>query len=247
MARGMGLLGQKVGMTQVFDKDGRAVGATVILAGPCTVLKVKAPETDGYRAVQVAFREEPKPTRLSKPFVGQFTKRGVPAHRWIAEFLPPRAGEFKGADGLAAGSKVTVELFKKGDRVDVQGTSKGHGFQGVVKRHGFAGGGDTHGSMQHRAPGSIGASTDPGHTLRGTRMAGRHGNASAISQNLEVLELDADRHLLVLKGAVPGATGTLVRITPTTKRKAPSARRLTVETRETEGAKTAAKKPAAKK
>lgn len=241
MPRGVGLLGQKVQMTQVFDREGRAVGATVILAGPCTVTRVRTKETDGYDAVQMAFREEPKPeVRMTKAAIGVFAKLGLPPHRVLAEFVPHRTKE--GPGDLATGSKLTVELFKPGDRVDVQGTSKGHGFQGVVKRHGFKGGPDTHGSMSHRAPGSIGSSTDPGHTLRGTRMGGRHGNATSTSPNLEVLKVDAAHDLLVVKGAVPGATGSWVRITPTVKRKAPSSRRLWVEVHDTEGAKTAASK-----
>jgi large subunit ribosomal protein L3 len=246
MPRGIGLLGQKVAMTQVFDREGRAVGATVLQAGPCTVTRLRTKETDGYEAVQMAYREEPKPdVRMTKAVLGVFAKAGVPAHRVLAEFVPHPSKT--GPADLAAGSKLTVELFKPGDRVDVQGTSKGHGFQGVVKRHGFKGGPDTHGSMSHRAPGSIGSSTDPGHTLRGTRMGGHHGNKTSTSPNLEVLKVDAEHHLLVVKGAVPGATGSWVRVTPTIKRKAPSARRLWVEVHDAEGAKTAAKKGPAKK
>ena len=242
-ARGLGLLGQKVGMTQTFDSLGRAVGATVVVAGPCTVTRIKTAETDGYSAVQAAFREEPKPARLGRPRAGVYAKLGIPAHRILAEFRPTAP-----VGDLAPGAKLTVGLFKPGDRVDVVGHSKGHGFQGVVKRHGFKGGPDTHGSMSHRAPGSIGSSTDPGHTLRGTRMGGRHGGNSTTSQNLEVLRVDAERDLLVLKGAVPGAVGTFIRITPSVKRKAPSARRLWVEVRNLDGgAKTAVKKAPAKK
>jgi len=245
MPRGIGLLGQKVQMTQVFDREGRAVGATVIQAGPCTVTRLRTKAVDGYEAVQLAFREEPKAaSRMTKATAGVFAKLGLPAHRVLAEFTPHPAKE--GPKDLAPGAKLTVEIFKPGDRVDVQGTSKGHGFQGVVKRHGFKWGPDTHGSMSHRAPGSIGASTDPGHTLRGTRMGGRHGNATSTSPNLEVLKIDATHHLLIVKGAVPGATGSWVRVTPTIKRKAPAARRLWVEVREVEGPKTAVKKAPAK-
>lgn len=243
MPKGIGLLGQKVGMTQAFDKEGRAVGATVIQAGPCPVTALKTGEKDGYDAIQEAFREEPKAVRVGKPLAGVFAKLSLPAHRRLAEFRLNPARKEKHPEGIAPGTMLTVTLFKLGNRVDIQGTSKGHGFQGVVKRHGFAGGPDTHGSMQHRAPGSIGASTDPGHTLRGTRMAGRHGNATATSQNLEVLKVDEERNLLVVKGAVPGATGSWVKVTPTVKRRAPSARRLFVEVKESEGGKTAAKKP----
>ncbi len=241
MRDALGLLGQKVGMTQYFDGEGRAVGATVIQAGPCTVTRLRAAETDGYSAVQVAFREEAKPQKIGKALAGIYAKLSMPAHRELAEFRVTAPGE------LAAGSKITVEIFKQGSRVDVQGAAKGAGFQGVVKRHGFAGGGDTHGSMSHRAPGSIGSSTDPGHTLRGTRMGGRHGGRSATSLNLEVLGIDAERNILVVKGAVPGAVGTLLRITPSVKKRAPSARRLRVEIHDTEGFKTAGRKAPVKK
>jgi large subunit ribosomal protein L3 len=247
MPRGIGLLGRKVGMTQVFDADGRAVGGTVIYAPPGTITAIRAADRDGYAAVQVAFHEEPKAERrLSKAERGVFAKLGIPAHRIVTEFRPHPRRESP-AD-LAVSSKLTVAVFKPGDRVDVQGTSKGRGFQGVVKRHGFRGGADTHGSMSHRAPGSIGASTDPGRTLRGTRMGGRHGNATTTIQNLEVLQVDEARNVVVLRGAVPGATGALLRLTPTVKRRAPRPPRLWVEVRDSEGAKTAAKKaPAAKK
>lgn len=230
------MIGQKVGMTQVFDSEGRAVGVTVIQAGPCTVLGLKKPETDGYSAVQLAFREEAKAKRLTKAFAGQFTKKSLPLHRRIEEF---RASD---ANSLEVGSKVTVDIFKMGDRVDIKGTSKGKGFQGVIKRHGFHGGPNTHGSMSHRAPGSIGSSTDPGHTLRGTRMGGKMGNQSATSQNLEVVAVDAEKHILVIKGAVPGAKGSWVRVTKSVKKRAPSARKLVFDVRDADGAKTAAKK-----
>jgi len=240
MATGLGLIGQKVGMTQIFDSEGRAVGATVLHAGPCTVTRLRKVETDGYSAVQVGYREE-KAARIGKPRAGVFAKLNLPVQRILAEFRVPETGD------LAPGSSLTVEIFKQGARVDVAGDAKGSGFQGVIRRHGFKGGPETHGSMSHRAPGSIGASTDPGHTLRGTRMAGRHGGRNSTSQNLEVLAIDAGRNILVVKGAVPGAPGTYVRITPTTRKKAPSARRLRVEIAEGEGFKTAAKKAAQKK
>jgi large subunit ribosomal protein L3 len=202
-------------------------------------MRLRKPEGEGYCAVQLAFREAAKPERLGKAVAGQYAKLSLPAHRVLAEF---RVEGTKAADGLEAGARLTVEHFKDAKRVDVQGIAKGKGFQGVVKRHGFAGGPDSHGSMQHRAPGSIGASTDPGHTLRGTRMGGRMGGLNSTSQNLEVVSVDAEHNLMVVKGAVPGGPGTLVCITPTTKRRAPSARRLHVEVSEIEGAKTAARK-----
>jgi len=236
MEKGIGLIGQKVGMTQVFDSEGRAVGVTVIQAGPCTVLGLRRPESHGYSAIQLAFREEAKERRLTKAFAGQFKKLNIPLHRRIEEFRAADLGS------LEVGSKLTVEIFNKGERVDVMGTSKGKGFQGVIKRHGFKGGPATHGSMSHRAPGSIGSSTDPGHTLRGTRMGGKMGNQNATSQNLEVIAVDAEKHVLVLKGAVPGAKGSWVRITKSLKKRAPTSRRLVFELRDADGAKTAAKK-----
>ncbi len=247
MPRGLGIMGQKVGMAQVFDSEGRAIGATVVSAPPCTVMKVKDSGGDGYPAVQVAFGADEKAAkRVNKPQAGQFAKLGIPVHRFAAEFRPKFNSGFPDEPKLEKGAKITVAIFKKGDRVDVQGISKGHGFQGVVKRHGFQGGPATHGSMQHRAPGSVGASTDPGRTFRGTRMAGRHGNHTSTSQNLEVLEVDAERDLLVLKGAVPGAPGSLIRVTPTVKTRVPSARRLFVELKAEPG-KTASKAKAAPK
>lgn len=246
MPRGVGLLGQKIGMTQVFDSAGRAVGGTLLTAGPCVVTRVKTVATDGYDAVQVACREEPKTKRMTKAELGVFTKLNLKAHRKMAEFRPnPYKGEAL-PDGLSVGATLDVSLFTAGDRVDVQGLSKGRGFQGVVKRHGFSGGPDSHGSMSHRAPGSIGASTDPGHTLRGTRMGGRMGGKSSTTLNLEVLQVDTERHLVVVKGPVPGAIGTWVRVTPTVKRRIPSSRRLFAEVHDTTGGKTAVKRPAAK-
>ena len=244
MPKGMGILGQKVGMAQVFDGEGRAVGATVVLAPPCMVTRLRTVASDGYDAVQVAADEEKHAGRITKAQAGQYGKLGMKLHRRMAEFRPRPGTPLPDAEVVAPGKAVAVSLFKKGDRVDVQGLSKGHGFQGVVKRHGFKGGPDTHGSMMHRAPGSVGASTDPGHTYRGTRMAGRMGGCSCTSQNLEVLEIDAERNLLVLKGAVPGAAGTWLRVTPSVKRRAPSARRLWVEVHDAD-ASTFAKKTAA--
>jgi large subunit ribosomal protein L3 len=244
MPKGMGILGQKVGMAQVFDSEGRAVGATVVLAMPCVVTRLRTVADDGYEAVQVATHEEKVVGRMAKAQVGQFEKLGMKSHRRLAEFRPAPGKPMPDAEIVAQGKAVGVSFFKKGDRVDVQGLSKGHGFQGVVKRHGFRGGPDTHGSMMHRAPGSVGASTDPGHTFRGTRMPGRMGGTSCTSQNLEVLEVDAEGNVLVLKGAVPGAKGSWLRVTPSVKRRAPHPPRLWVEVHDAD-ASTFAKKTAA--
>jgi large subunit ribosomal protein L3 len=231
-------------MAQVFDGEGRAVGATVVLAPPCTVTVLRNAEKDGYEAVQIAANEAKSADRIAKAQAGGFGKLGLKPHRRLAEFRPAPGKPMPDAETVAPGKTVGVAFFKKGDRVDVQGLSKGHGFQGVVKRYGFKGGPDTHGSMMHRAPGSVGASTDPGHTYRGTRMAGRMGGTSCTSQNLEVLEVDPERNLLVIKGAVPGSKGSWLRLTPTVKRRAPHARRLWVEVHDAD-ASTFAKKTAA--
>src|SRR5438874_12758378 len=191
-----GLLGQKLGMTQVFLDSGRAVPVTVIEAGPCRVSQVKTKERDGYSAVQLAFREQPD-RKVSKPVKGHFAKANLPAHRHVREFRA--TGEVR------VGATVTVSLFTKGELVDVVGVSKGKGFQGVVKRHHFAGGPETHGSMFHRAPGSIGSSSFPSRVIKGMRGAGRMGGGRVTIRNLKVLRVDADNHLLLVEGGIPGA------------------------------------------
>jgi large subunit ribosomal protein L3 len=202
-----GILGKKLGMTQVFGDGGAMVPVTVLEVGPCLVVQRKTKETDGYEAVQVGFVEASKPMRsVSKPMQGHFKKAGVAAARRVAEFKIDAAEEWK------AGDEVKASIFNAGEYVDVVGTSKGKGFAGVVKRHGFRGGRATHGSMFHRAPGSIGASSFPSRVYPGMRAAGRMGGARITAKNLKVVAVDAEKNLLLVCGAVPGATGSYVAV-----------------------------------
>jgi large subunit ribosomal protein L3 len=199
-----GLLGEKLGMTQVWDENNRVVPVTVVRAGPCVVTQVRTPQTDGYDAVQIAYGA-PNPRRLTKPMQGHFDKAGVTPRRHTVELRTADASEY------TLGQQLTVELFEPGQVVDVVGTSKGKGFAGVVKRHGFAGLRASHGvQRKHRSPGSIGGCATPGRVFRGQRMAGRMGGVRVTAQNISVHSVDADQGLLLLKGAVPGPTGGLV-------------------------------------
>lgn len=198
-----GLLGKKVGMTQVFIENGNVVPVTLIEAGPCYVVQKKTKDTDGYNAVQLGF-DEVGERKLSKPEQGHLNKADAPMLKHLTEF---RGSD----DNLEVGQKVDASIFEVGDLVDVVGTSKGKGFAGVVKRHHFAGGMKTHGqSDRHRAPGSIGAGTTPGRVVKGMRMAGRMGGERVTATNLEVIIVDPDRNLVAVKGAVPGAKNGLV-------------------------------------
>ena len=200
-----GIIGKKVGMTQLFGPDGTVRPVTVIKAGPCVVVQAKSVETDGYQSVQLGYVEA-KPAKVTKPLAGHYKKANVPPTRVRREVKLA-----KGADALKAGDQVLVaEVFKGGERVDVIGTSRGHGFQGVVKRHHFAGGAATHGSMFHRAPGSIGASSYPSRVIKGMRGAGHMGAERVTTLNLRVEKVDGDQHLLMLRGAVPGARGSYI-------------------------------------
>jgi len=194
-----GIIGKKVGMTQVFDPDGTMHPATVIKAGPCVIVQAKNAQADGYEAVQLGLVEE-TPAKANKPTIGHFKKANVPATRMRREVkLAP------GGDAVKTGDQVLVSIFNNGDRVDVVGTGRGKGFQGVVKRHHFGGGAATHGSMFHRAPGSIGASSFPSRVVKGMRGAGRMGGGRVTIRNLKVLRVDADNHLLLVEGGIPGA------------------------------------------
>ena len=208
-----GILGKKLGMTQLFADDGRVIPVTVLKAGPCVVVQRKTTENDGYEAVQLGLVEFVKPQRVNKPRGGHFKKHNVPPVRLLREF---RLAD--GKDEAKAGDKVLVEeVFKPEDRVDVIGVSKGRGWAGVVRRYHFRGGNASHGSMFHRAPGSIGASSYPSRVWPGQRMAGQMGNKRATVRSLQVVKVDAEEHLLLVRGAVPGANGGYVLIQASTK------------------------------
>jgi large subunit ribosomal protein L3 len=198
----VGILGKKIGMTQVFTEDGKAYPVTVIEAGPCCVVQVKTLDKDGYEAVKIGFSEV-KEKKLNKPELGIFKKAGVKPYRRLKEFT---------SGGLKVGEFVTVEVFTKGDKVSVSGVSKGKGFQGVMKRHNFSGGPGSHGSMFNRAPGSIGASSYPSRVWKNQKMAGHMGSERVTVKNLEIVDVRNGQNLLLIKGAVPGATGSVVEI-----------------------------------
>jgi large subunit ribosomal protein L3 len=210
-----GIIGKKVGMTQVFAQDGTVTPATVIKAGPCVVVQAKSTTTDGYEAVQLGLVED-RPARVRKPLAGHYSKAGVPPTRVRREVRTAA-----GTEAPKAGDQILVNgVFNNGDRVDVIGISRGKGFQGVVRRHHFFGGAATHGSMFHRAPGSIGASSFPSRVVKGLRAGGRMGGDRVTVRNLKVVQVDGENNLLVLRGAVPGAPGGYVMI-----RKAVAAKR----------------------
>ena len=202
----VGILGTKVGMTQIFDESGFAIPVTVIKAGPCVVTQIKTESSDGYNAVQLAFNEKSE-KNISAPLLGHFKKAGVSPRAKIVEF-----NGFKETKEL--GEQITVDLFSEGDFIDVVGTSKGKGFQGVVKRHGFAGvGGQTHGQHNRlRAPGSIGGASTPSKVFKGMRMAGRMGGDTVKTQNLKVLKVLLEKNLIVVSGNVAGSKGSYVLI-----------------------------------
>jgi large subunit ribosomal protein L3 len=215
-----GIIGRKVGMTQVFDADGTVHPATVIKAGPCVVVQAKTAQADGYEAVQLGFVEE-RPAKANKPTQGHFKKANVPATR-VRREVKVAAGAGDSA-APKVGDQVLASIFADGERVDVIGTGRGKGFQGVVKRHHFGGGAATHGSMFHRAPGSIGASSFPSRVVKGMRAAGRMGGGRVTIRNLKVLRVDPENHLLVLEGGIPGAPSGYVVV-----RKAVAAKRIKV-------------------
>jgi large subunit ribosomal protein L3 len=199
-----GVLGEKLGMSQVFDDEGRMVPVTVVRAGPCVVTAVRTPQADGYSAVQLGYGEV-NPAKVSRPVAGQFARAGVTPRRYLVELRTDDASEY------VLGQEVAADVFEPGQRVDVTGRSKGKGTAGVMKRHGFRGLGGSHGTQRkHRSPGAIGGCATPGRVFKGVRMAGRMGNARTTMQSLLVHAVDADRGLLLIKGAVPGPRGGLV-------------------------------------
>ena len=199
-----GILGTKLGMTQVFDETGQVVPVTVVQAGPCVVTAVRTPDNDGYSAVQIGFGEI-NPRKVTKPVAGLFEKAGVTPRRYVAEIRTEGASEY------TLGQELTAALFEAGQRVDVTGKSKGKGTAGVMKRHGFKGLSSSHGTQRkHRSPGSIGACATPARVFKGVRMAGRMGAERTTVQSLTVHAVDGDKNLLLIKGAVPGPRGGLV-------------------------------------
>jgi large subunit ribosomal protein L3 len=201
---GKGILGQKVGMTQIWDEQNRAVPVTVVQAGPCRVVQIKTPERDGYSAVQISFGDI-KPKRVNKPENGHFKKHNAAPARHLAELRVDDSSAF------SVGQVINADLFAAGERVDVTGISKGKGFTGHIQRHNFKGQGGSHGNhKKHRAPGSIGACATPSRVFKGMKMAGQHGNTRVTTLNLEVVEGDSERNLILIKGSIPGPSGGLV-------------------------------------
>jgi large subunit ribosomal protein L3 len=199
-----GILGEELGMTQVWDAANRLVPVTVVKAGPCVVTQVRTPERDGYEAVQLGFGAV-DPRKVNKPETGHFEKAGVPPRRYLVELRTTDASTYE------VGQEVTADVFEAGALVDVVATSKGKGFAGVMKRHGFAGLGAGHGvQRKHRSPGSIGACATPARVFKGLRMAGRHGGVKTTTLNLKVHAVDAEKGMLLIKGAIPGPAGALV-------------------------------------
>jgi large subunit ribosomal protein L3 len=206
-----GILGEKLGMTQIFD-DTRAIPVTVIKAGPCFVAQVRTVERDGYPAVQLAFQEPRRRDALGKPLRGHFDAHGGKPGRYLVELRTDDASSY------TPGQEIKVDIFAPGDRIDVVGVSKGKGFAGTMKRHGFGGLSSSHGTQRkHRSPGAIGACATPSRVFKGTRMAGQMGNERVTVLNLEVVRADAERDLLLLRGAVPGPTGGLVMVKSSVK------------------------------
>lgn len=198
-------LGEKVGMTQYFMESGEAVGATVIKSEPSVIVQVKTEEKDGYCGIQIGYKDTER-HKLTEPMKGHFDKYNADPKKFLVEYRVNDPDEF------TPGQEISVEQFSVGDKVDVTGNTKGKGFQGVVKRWGFSGGPDTHGSRFHRKPGSVGMCVEPGRVLKGQKMPGRTGNSMVTVQNLEVLRVDEDENLLVLKGSVPGPRGNILQL-----------------------------------
>ncbi len=206
MPKSMGILGKKIGMTRIYSELGQATPVTVVEAGPCKVLQVKSEDTDGYNAIQVGFSEK-KASRVNKAVAGHLKKSGSEGFYFIREFRVNDPEKYE------VGQDITLDaVFKVGDLVDVQGTSKGKGFQGVIKRHGFAGGGAGHGSKFHRAPGSIGMSAYPGRVVKGKKMPGRMGNDTVLKKNVIIVDIRSDDNVVLLKGPLPGAKNGLLKI-----------------------------------
>lgn len=205
-----GILATKVGMTQIFDENGNLIPVTVLQAGPCVVTQIKTEDNDGYSAIQVGFMDK-RPKLVNKPLKGQFDKAGVPYKRYLREF------KFENASEYEVGQEIKADIFQVGDHIDATAISKGKGFQGAIKRHGQSRGPMTHGSKYHRHAGSNGAASDPSKVFKGKKMPGQMGNKRVTVQNLEVVQVDVENNLLLIKGAVPGPRKSMVTIKETVK------------------------------
>lgn len=204
------LIGRKVGMTQIFDEAGKVIPVTVIEAGPCVVAQVKSIETDGYNAIQLGFGDV-KESKLNRPEKGHFAKAKLALKKHLREF------RVDAIDGVNVGDEIKVDTFVAGDKIDVQGTSKGKGFQGVIKRHGQSRGPMGHGSMYHRRPGSMGSTSTPGRVFKGKRLPGHMGANTITIQNLEVVAVDLEKNVILVKGSVPGVNGAILKIRQSVK------------------------------
>ena len=199
------IIGKKVGMTQIFDESGKVIPVTAIEAGPCVIAQIKTVETDGYDAVQLGFGDV-KESKVNRPEKGHFTKAGVTAKKHLREF------RLDSLEGLKVGDELKADVFAAGDKVDIQGTSKGKGFQGVIKRHGQSRGPMGHGSMYHRRPGSMGPTSTPGRVFKGKKLPGHMGSQTVTIQNLDVVAVDLDKNVILVKGSVPGFKGAILKI-----------------------------------
>ena len=205
-----GIIGRKIGMTQIFDEKGNVIPVTVIEAGPCVVAQVKTVETDGYNAIQLGFGEV-KDKHINKPEAGHFAKAKLANKKHLREFRLDDISNYK------VGDEIKLDIFEVGERIDVQGTSKGKGFQGVIKRHGQHRGPMGHGSMYHRRPGSMGATSTPGRVFKGKKLPGHMGKVTVTIQNLDVVRVDTDKNVLLVKGSVPGPKGAILKVKSTVK------------------------------
>ena len=199
------IIGKKIGMTQIFDEKGKVIPVTVVQAGPCVIAQVKNVDTDGYNAVQLGFGDV-KESKVNKPIKGHFAKNKLTPKKHLREF------RVDSIDGIKVGDELKADVFAKGDKVDIQGTSKGKGFQGVIKRHGQSRGPMEHGSMYHRRPGSMGSTSTPGRVFKGKKLPGHMGKVTVTIQNLDVVRVDMDKNVILVKGSVPGPKGAILKV-----------------------------------
>ena len=204
------IIGRKVGMTQIFDEAGKVIPVTVLEAGPCVIAQVKSVETDGYNAIQLGFGDV-KESKLNKPEKGHFAKANIAPKKHLREF------RLDSVEGITVGTELTVTEFAEGDRLDIQGTTKGKGFQGVIKRHGQHRGPMGHGSMYHRRPGSMGPTSTPGRVFKGKKLPGHMGRVTVTIQNLDVVKVDSDKNVVLVKGSVPGPKGAILKLKTSVK------------------------------